>query len=80
MPVAAGMIAVLNLITMFTVIDVSAKGFCATLFDSSHCLLVAWQHLRSVLLAVGWPILFEYIGQFYHLTPQLKGVIQPLDR
>jgi hypothetical protein len=62
MTIAAGMIAVLALLTVITIIDVTAQAFGATVFDGRHRLLMARQHLLSIFGPVGWTVTLEDIG------------------
>jgi hypothetical protein len=56
------MIAVMDLVTMLTVIEVSAQSHRPALFDIRHRPLVAGQHPLPKLDPIGRPILSKYLG------------------
>ena len=64
MAVAAGMVTVLQLLTIRTAIDLPAQGFSATLFNCPHHFEVCGRHPSGVLLAIGRAILAKDICQF----------------
>lgn len=66
MTVTAGMIAVLNLSTHLTMVDVSAKGFSAAALDIPYGLQVAGENLVPVLVKILWSKLTEEVRQLDH--------------
>ena len=64
MAVAAGMVTVLQLLTVRAAINLSAQCCGATLFNCPHHFEVGGRHLAGVLLAIGRTILAEDVRQF----------------
>jgi hypothetical protein len=62
--VAAGMVAVLGLVTSGAGVDLPTQGGCAALLDGAHGPLVAGEQAIGVLLAIGGTVLAEDICQF----------------
>ena len=66
MPVAAGVVLILDLVTLRTGIYMPTQGFRAAAFHIPHHLPVAGQHLVSIELAVLVSPLLKDISQFSH--------------
>jgi len=64
MAIAAGMITVLQLLTVRATIDLPAQGLRTTLFNCPHHFEVGGRHEAGVLLAIGRTILAKDICQF----------------
>lgn len=60
------MVAVLNLITLLAMVDMSAKGFCAAALDIPYGLQVAGEDLIPVLVKILRSKLTEDVRQLYH--------------
>ncbi len=65
-PVAAGMILVLDLVTFRAGVDMPTQGFCTAAFHIPHGLPVTGQHPVSIFCAVLVSLLLEDICQLYH--------------
>ena len=63
--VAAGMVAVLHLLTVRAAIDLPTQGLRAALLNGPHGFEMAGGHAAGVLLAIGRTILAENVCQFY---------------
>jgi AMMECR1 domain-containing protein len=66
-PVFARMIAVVELLTGVTQVDLAAKGFGSALFYGRHGLEVARKHATGELFPVVGSMNTEDIGYFHHL-------------
>ena len=66
MPVAAGVVLILDLVTLRTGINMPAKSDGAAAFHVPHGLPVAGQHFVSIELAVLVSLLLKDISQLYH--------------
>jgi hypothetical protein len=66
--VSAGMIAVLIFLTVFTEIDLSAKGFGAALDNILHRFEMLVRHSVAVFGQIGLTVDSKYLCQFHH-TP-----------
>lgn len=66
-PVFTGMIAVVELLTGVTEVDLTAKRFGSALFYRLHGLEVAWKHSSSELFPVVGSMNAEDIGYLHHL-------------
>jgi hypothetical protein len=64
MPVAAGVITVLKLLTIWTAIDLSAQTLGAAMFDRPHRLTMRGQEFVSIFGSIGGAIFSKEIGQF----------------
>jgi hypothetical protein len=64
MPVAAGVIPVLKLLTVWTAIDLSTQALGAAMLNRPHCLTMRGQELVSIFFSVGGAILSKEVSQF----------------
>ena len=64
MAVAAGVITVLQLLTLWTAIDLSTQDRSAAVFNRPHGLEMVARHAAGILLAIGRSITAENIRQF----------------
>ena len=64
MAIAAGMVTVLQLLTVRAAIDLPTQGLGAALFNCPHHFEVGGRHPAGVLLAIGRTILAKDICQF----------------
>jgi len=62
MPILAGMVAAVGLMTMVTVINLRAECFRPTVFNIRHGLSVTGQHGVAMFCAVSRSILVEDVG------------------
>ena len=64
-PVAAGVITVLNVIAIRTTVDLSPPGFGATSFNRPHDSEMDGRHMRGILLTIQFSVATENVRQFY---------------
>ena len=64
--VLAGVIAVAGLVTLITSVNVAAQGRGPALFNGLHRLQVAGGDTPPKLIAIGWAVLAEHLGQLDH--------------
>ena len=76
MAVAARMVTVLDLLTVWAAIDLSAQSFRAALFNRPHGFEVRGGHAAGVLLAIGRAIAAENVRQFYgHRLATISSIV-----
>jgi hypothetical protein len=64
MAVAAGMVAVLHLLTIWAMIDLSTQSFRPALFNGPHGLEMAGGHAAGILLAIDRTVAAKDVRQF----------------
>ena len=76
MAVAARVVTVLYLLTIWAAIDLSAQGCGAALFNRSHGFEVVGGHAAGILLAIGRTILAKDVCQFYgHRLVMISSIV-----
>jgi len=75
MAVPAGMVTVLDLITLLAMVNMPAKGLSAAALDVSHGLQVAGEDPVSELLAILLTMLAEDIRQLNHNNCSITWLI-----
>jgi hypothetical protein len=64
MPVAAGVITVLKLLSVGTAIDLSAQTLGAAMLNGPHCLTMRGQEFLSIFFSIGSTIFSKEVSQF----------------
>jgi hypothetical protein len=62
MAVLAGVITVLEPLTIITAVKVTAEGFGAAMFDGPHGLPLTRKYLLPIFILIGWPVTAEDLG------------------
>jgi hypothetical protein len=78
MAVPAGMVAVLDLITLLAMVDMPAKGFRAAALDVSHGLQMAGEDPISKLIAILWTMLAEDVRHLSHNSCSITWLIDSI--
>src|ERR1035437_5277615 len=64
-PVAAGGITVLHVLTVRAAVNMPTQGFCATLFNCPHGLEMSGWHACGIFLAIRFSVVTENVRQLY---------------
>ena len=64
-PIAAGMITILHMLTIRTAGDLPTQGVGATLLNRSHDSEMDGRHVRGILLTIRFSVATENVRQFY---------------